>query len=152
MFDWLQDHPELLKAAVVGSVATFVGSLIGLPLLVARIPADYFAGPKPPPSAWKGERPLLRATVLVLKNGGGLVLVVAGIAMLVLPGQGILAILAGLTLLSFPKKRALELWFVRRSKVLGALNWIRKKAGKDALRVWRGGDGARGRSGSDRRA
>jgi len=75
MFDWLRNHPELLEAAVVGSVVTFVASLIGLPLLVARIPSDYFAGPKPPPSAWKGEHPLLRATVFVLKNGGGLMLV-----------------------------------------------------------------------------
>ena len=55
-------------------------------------------------------------------------LLLAGIAVLFLPGPGILSILAGLTLLSFPKKRAMELWSVRPSKVLGALDWLLPKA------------------------
>ena len=138
MFDWLRAHPELLEFAVVASVVTFVASLVGLPLLVASMPTDYFAGPKPPPSRWKDEHPALKSAVWLAKNGSGLLLLVAGIAMLVLPGQGILTMLAGLTLLSFPKKRGMELWLVRRPAVLRALNWVRGKAGKEPFAVWRG--------------
>ena len=138
MFDWLRAHPELLEAAVIGSIVTFVASLVGLPLLVAAMPDDYFAGPKPPPSAWRNDHPALRLGVSVTKNVAGALLLLAGIAMLVLPGQGILSMLAGLTLLSFPKKRAMELWLVRRSKVLGALNWLRAKVGKETFQVWGG--------------
>ncbi|MGD0820557.1 MAG: hypothetical protein ABSA71_07420 [Desulfomonilia bacterium] len=38
-------------------------------------------------------------------------------------------------LISFPRKRALELRFIRQESVHKALNWIRVKAGKPQLRI-----------------
>jgi hypothetical protein len=128
----------VLPALVIATVVLFVGTLLVLPVLVARIPADYFAEPEPPPSRWYKSPPWVRWTVRVLKNVVGGVLVVAGVVMIVTPGQGILTLLMGLVLIDFPGKRRLELRLVRNAKVLGALNWIRGKADRAPLEVWHG--------------
>jgi len=70
---------------------------------------------------------------VVLKNVLGFVFIAAGIVMLFLPGQGILTILIGLTLVSFPRKRALEISLIRRPSVLRAVNWIRRRSGKEPI-------------------
>jgi hypothetical protein len=75
----------------------------------------------------------LRVVLRAVKNIVGLVLVLAGVLMLVLPGQGLLTIFMGITLLDFPGKRRLELSVVRRRPVFSALNWIRKKARRPPL-------------------
>ena len=54
--------------------------------------------------------------------------------MLALPGQGVLTILAGLALLDFPGKRALELKILKRPSILGAVNWLRERRGREPLR------------------
>ena len=46
--------------------------------------------------------PVLRPLLLIAKNLLGFVLIVAGIAMLVLPGQGLLTIVVGVVLMNFP--------------------------------------------------
>ena len=60
---------------------------------------------------------------------------ISGIALLALPGQGLLTILIGLALMNFPGKRALELWLIRLPMVLRAVNWIRKRGGREPLQV-----------------
>lgn len=117
------------------SLLTFVGSLVGIPLLIVRMPADYFLRPEPTPDTWPARHPAVRLVVLVAKNLLGLVLVIAGILMLLLPGQGILAILLGLALLDLPGKRALERRLIRSPAILPAVNAIRAKAGQPPLRV-----------------
>ncbi|WP_202904993.1 hypothetical protein [Neptunomonas antarctica] len=61
----------------------------------------------------------------------GMVLLVAGIAMLILPGQGLITMVVGLSLIPFPGKRRLELFLLSRKAVRSSLNWIRIKADKD---------------------
>jgi len=122
---------SVLVVLGVLSVVLFVASLLIVPWLVARLPADYFAHrrrehPEPAHPAW-------RMTVLVVKNVFGVLLVLAGIAMLVLPGQGLLSILAGVMLMDFPGKYQLERRIVGQHTVLGALNWIRARAHKPPL-------------------
>ncbi|MCZ6750119.1 MAG: hypothetical protein O7D96_12545 [SAR324 cluster bacterium] len=78
---------------------------------------------------------MLRLCALAGKNLLAVVLVVAGVAMLFLPGQGILTILVGLGLLSVPGKRKLELWIVRRPAVLRAIQWIRARSNRPALQL-----------------
>jgi len=112
-----------------------LGTLIALPFLVAHIRPDYFVQPTPPRETWLGRHGVLRTLLLVVKNALGLVLILAGTAMLVLPGQGLLTILFGLTLLNFPGKRRLELWLVRQRGVLRAMNWMRYKLNKPPLVV-----------------
>jgi hypothetical protein len=81
---------------------------------------------------------LLRLAFLALKNLFGGVLVLAGVAMLVLPGQGILTILVGLMFLDFPGKFALERRLARQPPVLRAINWIRARGGRKPLEMPRG--------------
>ncbi|MGB1110330.1 MAG: PGPGW domain-containing protein, partial [Gammaproteobacteria bacterium] len=65
-----------------------------------------------------------------LRSAFGLLLLLAGIAMLVLPGQGILTILIGIGLMEFPGKFALECRLAGIPSVYRALNWIRRKGGQ----------------------
>ena len=43
MLDWMRDHPGVMTALAVVSIVMFIGSLIVVPMIAARIPADYFA-------------------------------------------------------------------------------------------------------------
>ena len=65
----------------------------------------------------------------------GFALILAGVAMLVLPGQGILTILMGVALANFPGKFTLERRLVRQPAVGRALNRIREIAGKVHLEL-----------------
>ena len=116
------------------SVATFVASVVTLPVLVVRMPADYFVGDGSDDS-WAAHHPLVRVTVLIVKNLVGGLLVAAGIVMLFMPGQGILTILIGLSLLSLPGKRAFERRLVGSPAVFKAINAIRARAGQPPLRL-----------------
>ncbi len=135
VLDWLREHPDLLRWAGVVSVATFVLSLVGLPLLVAALPEDYFAHAHAPAGRFAARHPALRITALALKNLMGALLLVCGIAMLVIPGQGVLTMLVALSLLNFPGKRRLELAMVRQRRIAAALAWVRRRAGKTPFRV-----------------
>lgn len=127
MLDWLRSHRVLLEWLGILSIASLVAAILFGPLLAARIPEDYFVAERRPPTA----HPLLR----VLKTLLGAALVVAGIAMLVLPGQGLLTILLGLMLMEFPGKYKLERALVSRRFVLRILNAMRRRAGAPPLRV-----------------
>ena len=128
-------HEVLLGWLVAVSALMFVGSLIAVPWLVIRIPADYFVRRQHLVDRWRPRHPLLRIALLALKNLCGVVLVLAGVAMLVLPGQGILTILVGLMCLDFPGKFALERRLVRQRPVIGAINWMRAKADRPPLEL-----------------
>jgi hypothetical protein len=71
----------------------------------------------------------------ILKNILGALFVLAGVAMLVLPGQGILTILIGLSLTDFPGKRDLELKLIKKPSVYKAINWMRRKYKKPPLQI-----------------
>ena len=63
----------------------------------------------------------------------GITFILAGIAMLVLPGQGILTIFLGLTLISFPRKRMLIKRIVGHRRVLLGINKLRRRFNKPPL-------------------
>ena len=135
MPDWIPFSKATLWWMGILSVVTFVGSLIALPFLVARIPADYFVRDRQGHAAHRQQHPVLRVIGLVCKNLLGLAFVLAGVAMLVLPGQGILTIVIGLSLMNFPGKRALERRIVQQPSILRAINWMRHRAGHSPLIV-----------------
>lgn len=135
MLQWIRDHGLIVQTAALVSIVLFLGSLLAVPILIIRMPADYFARGGPRPARFGRRHPQLRLVLWVLKNAVGAVLVVVGVAMLVLPGQGILTILVGITLLDFPGKRALALRIVRRRGVVRTINWIRAKANRPALQM-----------------
>jgi hypothetical protein len=125
---------ETLVTLGIISVVFFIATLIIIPIVVIRLPADYFDEKQP--RVWlRGRHPVVRVTAYVIKNVIGLVFVMAGLAMLVLPGQGILTIVIGLSLVDFPGKREVERKLIGRPTVLHAINSIRKKFGRPPLVV-----------------
>jgi hypothetical protein len=132
---WLEEHEHLLEAAAISAIVLSAISVIVVPLLIALLPSDYFLGDEAPEMRWQRAHPLARRTLRVLRNLLGVLLVIAGVVMLVLPGQGLLTMLVGLGLVEFPGKRRAEVWFVSRRGVLRALNWIRARARRPPLAV-----------------
>ena len=70
-----------------------------------------------------------------LKNLLGFTLVLAGVAMIFLPGQGVLTIVVGLGLMNFPGKYKLERRLIRIPAVHLSINWMRKQGHKKPLLV-----------------
>ena len=112
------------------SVLAVIATLVGVPWVVSRLPADYFS--RDHRAAWhtRSGTPFYADVLTVLKNTLGFVLVVFGAVMLVTPGQGTLTILAGLLVMNFPGKYRLERWLVMRPGVLRGLNWLRRRHGQ----------------------
>lgn len=135
MIDWFRTHDALMWWLALGSAITFVGTLIIVPILVTRIPADYFLARRRHASHWRKLHPVPGIALLVLKNACGVVFIVAGIAMLVLPGQGFLTILIGVMLVNFPGKYRLERRFIRIRLVARSINWMRSRARRPPLRM-----------------
>jgi hypothetical protein len=135
MIDWFRAHDSLMWWLALGSAMTFVGSLILVPILVIRIPADYFLAARRHVSHWRELHPVPGVALLVLKNACGIVFIIAGFAMLILPGQGFLTILIGVMLVNFPGKYRLERRFIRIRPVARSINWIRSRAGRPPLRM-----------------
>lgn len=103
----------------------FVLSLVAIPLIIKRLPADYFTY-LPPEHA--PVRLSLKVVLLsTCKNIIGLILILAGLIMLITPGQGVLTVLVGILVSDFPGKLAFERWLITRSVVKHSLNWIRRK-------------------------
>jgi len=99
-----------------------VTSLILVPFLVVRMPAAYFVA-KRRQRKWT----LSRRVLYLFRNVFALILFVAGLAMLFLPGQGLLTLLIALLVSDLPGKYRIERWFVKKPGVLKSLNWIRRR-------------------------
>ncbi len=126
---------SLLIQLAIFSVVAFVGSLIAIPWILVRLRADYFDVRVEARPFLEGRHPALRWVVLVLKNILGLVFLLAGIAMLVLPGQGVLTILVGISLMDFPKKRLLEAKLIGQPLMFSGINRLRARFGKPPLTI-----------------
>lgn len=116
--------PWLLPSLATVSLVALVASALLLPRMLAGLDHDLFVRP-PETRPWTAGR--------VLRNIGGIVLILAGVAMLVLPGQGLLTILAGLLISDVPGKRRFAVFFLRRRPVRAAVNGLRARRGQPAL-------------------
>jgi hypothetical protein len=123
---------DVLIGLTVASAIGFIGTLIAIPMILVRLPADYF-DTRTPRHWMKDHHPALRLSGLVVKNVAGIVFLLAGFAMLFLPGQGVLTMLIGVSLMDFPKKRELEAKMVGQPTLLGVINAMRNKYGKPPL-------------------
>ena len=120
---------EVWISLIVFSVVAFVGTLLAIPAILVRLPSDYFQNHHHKP--WfANHHPVIRALGLLIKNIVGLVFLLAGIAMLVLPGQGLLTMLLGILFIDFPGKHRLEKKLIQHPKILNAINALREKTGK----------------------
>lgn len=107
-----------------------LATLLAIPWLVTRLPADYFGHRRRESWRRSAAGPLPVLLIGLLKNLLGAVLVALGVVMLVTPGQGVLTILIGLLLMNFPGKYRLERWLVTRPGVLRRLNGLRERRGR----------------------
>jgi hypothetical protein len=135
MPEWINDNETMVWWLAGMSLVMLVGGIFVAPALLVSIPADYFAHRRRPPSRFHNQHPAVRYTMLVVKNIVGYILIIAGFAMLALPGQGLLTIVMGSLLIDFPGKYRFEQWLVRRKGVLRGINWLRRKRGREPLQV-----------------
>ncbi|MHC4415415.1 MAG: PGPGW domain-containing protein [Planctomycetota bacterium] len=136
MLEWIRAHETAIWWLAAISAVTFVGTLIVVPILVVRIPPEYFVDERHRPRTWGRVRhPVLRLVAVVSKNALGCVFIAAGLAMLFLPGQGVITILIGIMLTDFPGKYRFERWIVMRAPVTRAINWLRRRSHRPALRL-----------------
>ncbi len=135
MIDWIRENEALLWGLGAFSAVSVALAIFLTPWAISLMSPDYFMPGRARTRAFGERHPVTCWTVMVLKNIAGALLVTSGIVLLALPGQGLLTILAGLLLMNFPGKRALELWLIRLPMVLRAVNWIRRRGGKEPLQV-----------------
>jgi len=130
---WLAGNKTVLRWLTGFSVVLFLGSLLAIPWLVARIPTDYFLPRSEGGNELRLKHPVASLIWRLLKNLLGGVLLLAGVLMLILPGQGLLTILLGIMLIDFPGKQRLELLIIRRPAIYRVISWIRRRSGRDEL-------------------
>ena len=135
MMDFINNHENLLLWLAIGSFIGFIASMLLIPWIVTQIPSDYFTHPKRQKYLWSEHPPVIRFVLIFLKNILGLILVIGGIVLLLLPGQGILTILIGLIIMDFPYKYKVEIWIIKHPFVLRAINKLRSKVNKRPLMV-----------------
>jgi len=126
--------PSFLGWLALLSLCTFLASLVLIPWLVGRLPRDTFIKlyRDLPPSKTLSFGYLL---MVVIRNSLGMLLVLAGIIMLFLPGQGLLTILLGILLVSFPGKKRILKGLAGLPKIQRSMDWIRTKLGKQPF-IW----------------
>lgn len=126
----------LTWSRILFGVGLFVGSILISVLIVAivvvKIPADYFS-PNYQKKFMSDTPWMVRWGAVIAKNVVGVILIIAGIAMLIGPGQGILTILIGLIMVDIPGKRPLEAKIIKRPAVLSAVNNLRARYNKPPL-------------------
>lgn len=109
---------------LVGSgIALGLASMILIPWLIIRMPADYFVAARKP----RLRSTLMHSVIWVARNILGIVLVLLGAVLLFLPGQGLLTMLLGLGISTFPGKYRLERAIIRRRAIYDSINWIRRR-------------------------
>lgn len=135
---WLDGREALFGAIMAISLLAFFGTLLLVPWILVRLPADYFSlhrEKRVPVKPVKRQHVVVRVVLLIGKNLLGAVLLLMGVAMLVLPGQGLLTVLIGLLLIDFPGKYRVQRYLVTRRPVLRSINWLRRRRGRQTLQL-----------------
>lgn len=112
------DHPALLWGLGGFSVVAVVGSIVLVPRYLAKLPPDFLKA---------GDRQQHSVAWRVARNVLGVLLVLMGVAMLLLPGQGLITLMVGVLLVDFPGKQRLVRGILGRPKILKAVNKMRAK-------------------------
>jgi hypothetical protein len=119
---WIQAHETLLGWLGALSIVFLCATMITVPVIVLLLPPRYLVEDDDP--VFLPASPL-RTPFFLLKNAVGVLFVLAGLAMLLLPGQGLLTIFIGLTLIDFPAKRKVIRWIIGRKRLFRTINRFR---------------------------
>jgi len=122
MLEFLKEYAEWF---VLISIVTFLISLLLIPALIIRIPADYFCHDKR--HKINNQQPLIKLFIIIAKNLLGGVLVISGFIMLFMPGQGLITLLIGMMIMNYPGKYTLERWLIIKFHGINAINWYRTR-------------------------
>lgn len=137
IISWSSMNSDLLF--LLGSLSIFILiiSVFMMVLIISFLPEDYFRSENRNliSSVQNSRYPLLKLLVLITKNFFGVLLLLSGILMLVLPGQGILTIITGLVFMDYPGKYKFERKLLRQKGVINSINWIRSRLSKPSLKV-----------------
>ncbi len=137
IWQWLTEYilgnAQLLNFILIGSVISLLASFFLIPLVIAKIPADYFSDEHRKPYAPKNL--LLYILYKILKNVFGLLLVLLGFVLLFTPGQGLICILVASVMMDYPGKFRFQRYLVSKKPLLKSLNWVRKIAGAGPLEI-----------------
>jgi len=137
IISWSSMNSDLLF--LLGSLSLFILiiSVFMMVLIISFLPEDYFKSENRNliSSVQNSRYPLLKLLVLITKNFFGVLLLLSGILMLVLPGQGILTIITGLVFMDYPGKYKFERKLLRQKGVINSINWIRSRLSKPSLKV-----------------
>ena len=99
---WVENNPVLISVLSATSVVFFLASLIFIPWLILRLPADYFSNSDSDRYNPFGNHPVAIIVVDIIRNLLGIFLVTLGVILLLLPGQGLLTIILGIVVGRFP--------------------------------------------------
>lgn len=125
---------ELIILAWCSALLLLISVAI-IPWIVIKIPENYFHARRRIRISQNSGHPVLAQLLTGVKNVLGMILIILGILMLILPGQGILTILMGLFMMNFPGKYRLERKIVSMPHILKSINWIRAKANTPPLMI-----------------
>jgi hypothetical protein len=129
--DWIESYQAWFWWLAAASLVMLVASPLVVGWFVVRLPTDYFTDKRRHASPIWSEHAAFGPVVRIAKNLLGILLLIAGIVMLVVPGQGLLTIVAGVLLVDFPGKYQLERWLVTRKSVWRSINWLRRRARRE---------------------
>ncbi len=135
ILDWFRNYEVLIWWTGAASVLMFLGSLCTIPVILIKIPADYFSSLETKSRIDVRDLSFFRLLYLIFKNMVGIAFILAGLIMLLLPGQGILTIIVGMSLLNFPGKYRLVRNIIRNKTILNTINKLRSKADKPPIEV-----------------
>ncbi|RLE34573.1 hypothetical protein DRJ24_03730 [Candidatus Acetothermia bacterium] len=130
---WIADNGAAFWWIMISSLLVLAVAIPLVPIIAVRIPADYFSSSERRPRSGWIRSPFLRLPVLLVKNLLGYAFIAAGLIMLVTPGQGLITLLIGSALADYPGKSRFQRWLLRRRGVIGSINWLRRRAGKEPL-------------------
>jgi hypothetical protein len=135
LLQFMEAHDELIIWSSSISLILFVGTLVSIPIIIVKLPSDYFVRDKNLARRYCQDKPLLGIIIIGLKNIFGIIFLLMGFLMLFIPGQGVLTMLIGYSMLDFLNKRKLIYKIARRPSVYNFINKTRKKYNKDPIQL-----------------
>jgi len=126
LLDWTTNNAGLLGLISAVSITLLCLSVFFTPWLLAKLPANYFVANEAPNTG----HPLRRLLIKITRNCVGLVLLICGLLMLIVPGPGLVTLVVGLSVCDFQAKQQLLRKLVSQPQVSKALNWMRELRGK----------------------
>lgn len=129
--EWIESNQLLLGTIAGLSTVLLLVTILATPWLVAMLPSSYFITQE----SRAQKISIAHVFLTCLRSLIGLVLVLIGIVMLVIPGPGLITLLVGLSLAEFPGKRRLLKYIATRPSVFKSLNWMRKRHDREPFEL-----------------